>query len=125
MTDKELRRLSRMELIQLLIEQTEENERLQKELDEAMEKLNDRRLLLSNAGSIAEAAVQINGLMETAQRTADLYLENVKQEYQEKIQDEYAALRRKMAKMEEQTKQQCAQMFQDAKRKAGEYGGSE
>lgn len=125
MTDKELRRLSRMELIQLLLEQTVENERLQKELEEAMEKLNDRRILLSNAGSIAEAAVQISGLMETAQRTADLYLENVKQEYQERIQGEYAALQRKMAKMEEQTKQQCTQMLQDAKRKAGEYGGSE
>ena len=123
MTDKELRRLSRMELIQLLLEQTRETERLQRELDAAKEELNDRRILISKAGSIAEASVQINQLMETAQATADQYVENIKQEYTERINREYADLQRKMAQLEQTTKRQCAQMLQEAKRKAEDYGG--
>ena len=123
MTDKELRRLSRMELIQLLLEQTRETERLQAELGEMQERLNDRRILLHNAGSIAEAAVQINELMETAQATADQWLERMKQEYTDRIQREYDELKKKMDLLEQATKRRCAQMLQEAKEEAATYGG--
>lgn len=123
MTDKELRRLSRMELIQLLLEQTRETERLQRELDEVKEKLNDRRILISRAGSIAEAAVQINQLMETAQATVDQYMESAKQDYTARLQKEYEELQRKMEMLEKATERRCAQMLQEAKRKAETYGG--
>lgn len=122
MTDKELRHLSRMELIQILLEQTRETERLKKELDDAKEQLNDRRILISRAGSIAEATVSINQLMETAQATADQYVESVKQEYTAKLKKEYAARQRKMELLEEATKQRCMQMLKEAKREAEEYG---
>ena len=41
MTDKELRRLSRRELLQMLLEQTSEVERLQAELDKTRAELDD------------------------------------------------------------------------------------
>lgn len=76
MTDKELKRLSRTELLELLLEQTRERERLEKKLEEAERKLADRQILLENAGDIAQAALQINGVMEAAQAAARQYLEN-------------------------------------------------
>lgn len=39
MTDKELRRMSRLELLEILIEQMEENERLRQELNKVQTEL--------------------------------------------------------------------------------------
>ena len=79
MTDKELHKLKRSELLEIMIEQGKEIERLQKCLTEAEEKLHDRRIVMEKAGSIAEAALQLNQILETAQRAADQYLESVRQ----------------------------------------------
>ena len=78
MTEKELRKLNRAELLELLVYQTKQVEDLQEALDEANRRLANRRIMLRNAGSIAEAALQINEVFEAAQRAADQYLEHVK-----------------------------------------------
>ena len=44
MTDKELRRLSRSELLEMLIAQTEENRQLKIRLERAEAQLRDRRI---------------------------------------------------------------------------------
>ena len=78
MTDKELRHLNRSELLQMLITQGEENRRLKQELEEANKKLNERQLVMENAGSIAEASLQLSGIFEAAEQAAKQYLESVK-----------------------------------------------
>ncbi len=45
MTEKELRRLSRMDLLEMLLEQSREVERLQKELETVKNQLSDRRIM--------------------------------------------------------------------------------
>lgn len=77
MTDKELRKLNRAQLLELLLEQAKEVERLREELEAARRELESRRILLAEAGSIAEAALKLNGIFEAAQRAADQYLENI------------------------------------------------
>lgn len=79
MTDKELHKLKRSELLEMMIAQGKEIERLQKCLSEAEEELRNRRIVMENAGSIAEAALQLNHIFETAQQAADQYLESVRQ----------------------------------------------
>ena len=69
--------MSRKELLELLIEQMEENERLQAQLNEAIENVNRRRIILENAGSIAEASLALNKVFEAADAAAKEYLENV------------------------------------------------
>lgn len=78
MTEKELRRLSRRELLEMLITRTIENERLTEELQQAREELSDRKLIQERAGSMAEAALQLNGVFEAADRAAREYLENIR-----------------------------------------------
>lgn len=78
MTDKELRKLSRSELLEMLLIQSKEVERLKNELEEANRKLEDRRIILKESGSIAEAALKLNDIFEVAQRVADQYLESIK-----------------------------------------------
>ena len=101
MTDKELKRLSRSELLELLLVQTRERERLEQRLEEAEQKLIDRQVRLEKAGDIAHAVLEINGVMEAAQAAARQYLENVE-------------------RLEEQTRQRCEQMLQQARQEAEE-----
>ncbi len=75
---KELKRLSRQELLELLLAQTEELQRCRAENEELKAKLEDRELKLSNAGSIAEAALSLSGIFEAAQKAADEYLYNIR-----------------------------------------------
>lgn len=78
MTEKELRRLSRAELLELLLAEIKENEQLHAKLKAANEQLADRKILIENAGSIAEAALELNGVFEAADRAVRQYLENVR-----------------------------------------------
>lgn len=77
MTDKELRKLNRSELLELMLEQSREIDKLQAELEETREALQERNLKIESCGSIAEAAAEVNSLFHAAQRAADMYLLNV------------------------------------------------
>lgn len=78
LTKKELKKLRRTELLELLLEVTKENEVLRKQLGEAHRRIASREIKLKHSGSIAEAALRLNGIFEAAQAAADQYVENVK-----------------------------------------------
>ena len=78
MTDRELRRLSRADLLELLLKESQENDRLRAQLQKANELLASRAIQIDKAGSIAEAALALNGVFEAAERAAAQYLENVR-----------------------------------------------
>lgn len=78
MDSRELKKLSRGDLLEMLIEQMKENDRLKAELVQKDKQLADRRIEIENAGSIAQAALKLNGVFEEAQAAADQYLENIK-----------------------------------------------
>lgn len=78
MTDKELKHLSRMELIDIIYELQKQNEQNAAQLEKLQAALDEKELHIENAGSIAEAAVQINGVLEAAQAAADQYLLSVR-----------------------------------------------
>lgn len=135
MTDKELRQLRRAELLEMLIAQSKKTEELQKMLDAANEKLNSRNITIQNAGSIAEAALQLNGVYESAQAASQQYLENVRRLTAEKeelcLQMETESRRKadlllkdtinKCRAMEAETEQKCAEQVATAQREANAY----
>lgn len=88
MTEKELRRLSRRELLEMLIVQTTENERLKEELQQARKELSGRQLIQERAGSMAEASLRLNGVFEAADRAAWQYLENIRRMAGENVSEE-------------------------------------
>lgn len=77
MTKQQLRKLGRRDLIALLLEVSEENELLRKQLTDANRRLTNREIKLKHAGSIAEAALRLNGIFEAAQAAADQYLDTI------------------------------------------------
>lgn len=77
LTRKELKKLSRAELLELLLTQIKENERLRSELLEADQLLRDRHIKIDQAGDLATAVLAVNGVIEAAQAAAQQYLENI------------------------------------------------
>ena len=78
MNDKELRKLSRQELLELLIEQTKRADELQDKINQLEAQLNQRDLIINNAGSLAEAALKINKVFEAADKAVEQYLDSIK-----------------------------------------------
>lgn len=79
MTDQEFKRLKRPELLDILLAQSREIDALKEKNEQLTRQLEDRRIRLNEAGSIAQAALQLSEIFEKAQAAADLYLENVQQ----------------------------------------------
>ena len=101
MTDKELKRLSRRELLELLIEEEKEKEKLIIELNVAKKQLNERLIDVQNSGSLAEAVLSLNGVYKAADDAARQYLDNIKER-------------------EEQCRIECEKILDDARAKADE-----
>lgn len=78
MNEKEIRKLGRAELLELLIAQTNRANGLERALEEANKKLEDRRIVAESSGDIAHAALELNGVFRAAQAAAEDYVESVR-----------------------------------------------
>ncbi len=90
MTNRELRKLSRAELLELLLTESRENERLRAQLEDLEAQLADRSIQVEFAGSLAEAALRLNGVFRAADQAAAQYLENVRRMAGERIHEKEA-----------------------------------
>ena len=109
MTDKEFKRLSRFQLIDIIYQLQLKQEELLADNEALTKALDDKRIQVSKAGNIAEAALEIHNVMQAAQDAASHYLEEMQiridQEYQrilQKANDNAAAILEK-AKQEAKT----------------------
>lgn len=78
MTEKELRRLKRTDLYEIMLAQSEEIDKLREELATLKKQLEDKRILFEKMGTLAEASLALTDIFEEAQKAADLYLYNIK-----------------------------------------------
>jgi cell division septum initiation protein DivIVA len=85
---------------------TEQNQELQRELA-------DKRLRLSNAGNIADAALEINDCFRSAQNAAEQYLNEIKA-----IREETEAERQRILV---QAQAEAAAIIAGAKKTQGDY----
>lgn len=78
MTEKELHKLKRAELLEMMLAQSREIESLRARVEQLEAQLADKEIRIQESGSIAEAALRLNGIFEAAQAAVDQYLENVR-----------------------------------------------
>lgn len=78
MTDKELQKLKRPELLEIMLGLQNELDKEREENEVLRSKISEKNIALEKSGSIAEAALEINGVFDAAQKAADVYLDNVK-----------------------------------------------
>lgn len=79
MKQKELKKMTRYELIEIIYELEKQNQSLQQELNTANQKLQERAILIEESGSIAEAALRMNHVFESVQQAVTDYVNNMKQ----------------------------------------------
>lgn len=117
MTDKEFRRLTREELVEIIYELQKAQEQLRAENEELKKQLADKELKMESAGSIAEAALALNGVFEAAQEAADQYLSQVRavNERTQSVCDRVIAnAQRRAAEIVKQAQNEAAQVKEEA-----------
>ena len=118
-----MKKLGRGQLLEILVRQSKELDRLQEELKAAEDKLADRRIRMEESGSIAEAALKLNGIFEVAQQAADDYLASLRQQGLSSRQpaEEAVSLETETAEkcrqMEEQTAEKCRRLEEETMEK--------
>lgn len=85
MTEKELKKLNRYQLLELLLAQTQRADQLQMLLEQKEKQLTEYEVRISSLGSIAEASLELSGVFQAAQQAADLYLAEAKKRAEEII----------------------------------------
>ena len=113
MTEKELKRLSRADLLEMLISQSEELREVKERLRTAEAALASRVIEIDNAGSIAEASLRLNGGFEAAQAACEQYTENIRllSERSQLICRQMEKESREQAeRLLEQTRRRCEEM---------------
>ena len=109
MTEKELRSLSKLELLELLRQQELEIGQLTADKEESDRMLVERRVSIEQAGSLADASLALSGVMRAAQDAADVYLDNIKT-----LEAEKAAM---AAKVEQESIEKVAYIYTEAERR--------
>lgn len=84
--DKGVQKLKRSELLEILIDTTGENEELKEKMTSLetenarlKEQLQDRKIKIEKAGTLAEAALLLNGVFDSAHAAAKQYLDNLEE----------------------------------------------
>ena len=113
MTDKEFKRLSRSQLIEIIYQLQLQIDKLNEEKQALENELEDKRLRLQSAGNIAEAALEINDCFRSAQNAAEQYLNEIKA-----IREETDAERQRILK---EAKAEAEAIIAGAKNTQGDY----
>lgn len=123
MTEKELKKLSRADLLEMLIDQSTELQDLREKLAAAETALQQREITINQAGSIAEASLQLSGVFEAAQAACQQYIDNIqllsqRQSVicQQRERDSCARANHMVAEAE----RRCAAMEADTRRRCNE-----
>jgi len=90
-TQNDLKRMSRRDLLEILVLQSKKIDKLQDELNKVRELLETKQIMIDEVGSIAEASLKLNKVFECAQEAADQYLENIK-----RLEEEQVKIREKL-----------------------------
>lgn len=78
MTDKEFKRLSRAQLIEIIYQLQLQIDSLTEQNESLESALADKRLHINEAGNIANASLAINNCFQSAQAAADQYLDEIR-----------------------------------------------
>ena len=121
MTDKEFKRLSRSQLIDIIYQLQLKQEELTADNEKLSKALADKRLRVSKAGNIADAALGIHNVMQAAQDAAAHYVEEIQIRVDEEYQRILQKANNKAAAIIEEAQQAAAEIVAQAKKENPDY----
>ena len=124
MPDRELRRMRRAELVEIILALKQTEDRLRAENAALSAQLQERQIHIENAGSIAQAALELNKVFEAAQAAADEYVASVRAaanalraQAEAEAEQILAQAQTEAANLKARTQQQCDAETEAAARK--------
>lgn len=114
MNDKSLKKLNRKALLEILLEQTKRIEELEVELVETKEKLNNKNVSISNAGSLAEASLKLSDIFKAADEAVEIQMKNVAEMAKKEERKYKRQLRELKKKMLEEVDAKCKKREEEA-----------
>ena len=99
MDSKDLKRLRRRDLLEILLEQTKRIEELELELENTKEKLNNKKVLLRDVGSLAEASLKLSDIFKAADEAIAIQMQNIEEMAkieEKKLKKEYREMKKKL-----------------------------
>ena len=99
MNNKELRKLRRRDLLEIILEQTKRIENLELELETLKEKYNNRKVELAKVGTLAEASLHLTEIFKAADEAANIYMMNIEEamkKEEKRLQKEYREKKKKL-----------------------------
>lgn len=113
MTDRQLRKASRTDLLKYLLEEKKVNEALRMQIQQMQTQLDSRQITMNQAGTLAEAALKLSGIFDAAESACQYYTENIRalSGRQEEI----------CRKMEQETREKCDRMLEQARQMSRVY----
>lgn len=125
MADRELRHMRRTELVEIIFALKQSEDQLKAENADLTAKLEQRQIHLDSAGSIAQAALELNHVFEAAQAAADDYLASVRSVDRDALQAQakaeadqiLAQARAEAEQLKAQTKRECDALTEAAEHK--------
>jgi len=120
MNNKELRKLSRREILEILLEQTNRIEELETELEKVKNELSERKSNLKNIGSLAEASLVLSNIFKSADEAADIYMKNIKElgrKEEKRVRKELKELKKnKIEEIEKQCEKRLLEVEKEIKK---------
>ena len=115
MEEKKLKKIGKKELLEILLSQANRIDELEKELSKVQKQLESKKFELAECGNLAEAALKLNGVFESAQMAAEQYLLNVQEKCKKIEKDIMKACEQEKNKIIKNTEKIC-----DRKKKQAE-----
>ena len=81
-SEKDLTKLKKKEILEIMVRQGEEIDRLNARIAELEKELEENKIEIDKVGSIAEASLAVTKVFEEADKAARIYLENVRRKYE-------------------------------------------
>lgn len=116
MDNKDLRKLGRKELLEILLEQTKRIEELEISLEKAKNELSERKSSLREAGSLAEASLILSDIFKAADETANIYMKNIKELARKEERQARKELKEFKAKKLEEIEKECQKRILEAEK---------
>ena len=121
MTDKEFKRLSRSQLIDIIYQLQLKQEELVADNEKLSKALADKRLRVSKVGNLAEASLEIHNVMQAAQDAATHYLEEIQIRVDAECQRILKEAEEKAAAIIEKAQAEAEEMVTRVKRENPNY----
>lgn len=136
MAEKDIRKMNRQELLELLIERSSENDALRAQLAEARNTIEELKACPvetepaassgyqpRQAGSLSEEAFRVGGILEAAQKSAEFYLKGVERMHREcaaACEQAERETEEKCRSMREESQAHTYQLLEEARKKCDE-----